>query len=62
MTSNVSRVSLTGVAACVLAATLLLPQLPPSGRTSGFAFGDEDWAPLTILYTSDVKGKIDPCG
>jgi hypothetical protein len=23
---------------------------------------DEAWAPVTIVYTSDVKGHIEPCG
>ena len=23
---------------------------------------DESWAPLTVIYTSDIKGKVDPCG
>ncbi len=23
---------------------------------------DDSWAPVTIVYTSDVKGHIDPCG
>lgn len=62
MTNSVTRAALAGAAASVLAATLLLPQLPPTGRAPGAAYGDENWAPLTILYTSDIKGKIDPCG
>jgi hypothetical protein len=24
--------------------------------------GDEAWVPLTVIYTSDIKGKIEPCG
>jgi len=23
---------------------------------------DGTWLPLTIIYTSDIKGKIEPCG
>ncbi|MCP4573037.1 MAG: hypothetical protein GY838_11840 [bacterium] len=23
---------------------------------------EEDWAPVTLLYMTDVKGKIEPCG
>ena len=23
---------------------------------------DGAWLPLTIIYTSDIKGKIEPCG
>ena len=26
------------------------------------AHADEDWKAVTLLYTSDIKGKIDPCG
>ena len=32
-------------------------------RTLYAAFGEEpSWVPVTILYQSDVKGKIEPCG
>ena len=62
MTNRMTRASISGAAACVLTATLLLPQLPPTGHNAGAAHGAEDWVPLTILYTSDIKGKIDPCG
>lgn len=23
---------------------------------------EEGWAPVTVLYMTDVKGKIEPCG
>ena len=23
---------------------------------------DGTWLPLTVIYTSDIKGKIEPCG
>ena len=23
---------------------------------------DGTWVPLTVIYTSDIKGKIEPCG
>jgi hypothetical protein len=23
---------------------------------------DESWAPVTVVYTSDIKGHIEPCG
>jgi hypothetical protein len=33
-----------------------------SARPS-LAQGDDDaWVPLTVVYTSDIKGKIEPCG
>lgn len=22
----------------------------------------DDWAPVTVLYMTDVKGKVEPCG
>ena len=62
MINRLTRVSIVGAGACVLTAALLLPQLPPTGHNPGAAQGEDDWVPLTILYTSDIKGKIDPCG
>jgi hypothetical protein len=26
------------------------------------AEGDDTWVPVSLLYHSDVKGKIEPCG
>ena len=23
---------------------------------------DGTWLPLTVIYTSDIKGKVEPCG
>jgi hypothetical protein len=63
MNYNVTRASIAASAACVLTAAMLLPGFPPVGTHPGAASGsDPDWVPLTLLYTSDVKGKIDPCG
>jgi len=45
--------------ALVLGALLAPPVVPESLAQ---AEGEEIWAPVTILYTSDVKGHIDPCG
>jgi hypothetical protein len=34
-----------------------------SGQTLGLAGpNQDDWRPITILYQSDVGGKIEPCG
>lgn len=37
---------------------LLLPDPRPALAQSA----DEAWAPVTIVYTSDIKGHIEPCG
>jgi len=62
MTNRMTRAQIGGAAACVLTAALLVPQLPVTGHNPGVARGADDWVPLTILYSSDIKGKIDPCG
>jgi hypothetical protein len=33
-----------------------------SARPSLAQGADETWVPLTIVYSSDIKGKIEPCG
>ncbi len=33
-----------------------------SARPSLAQGADETWKPLTIIYGSDIKGKIEPCG
>ena len=33
-----------------------------SGPPSPAPGADESWVPLTIVYSSDIKGKIEPCG
>jgi len=33
-----------------------------SARPSLAQGEDESWKPLTIVYTSDIKGKVEPCG
>ena len=63
MNNRIIKASVAVSAACVVAAAVLSPGFPPLGTNSGAARGDEaEWVPLTVLYTSDVKGKIDPCG
>jgi hypothetical protein len=42
----------TGAAAAVAAG-----QGADPGRAA-----EESWAPVTLLYMTDVKGKIEPCG
>lgn len=35
----------------------------PAGPRTVLAQGSSDaWVPITVLYTSDVKGHIEPCG
>lgn len=38
--------------------------VPLSGAIRGTAQADEtkSWKDITLLYTSDIKGKIEPCG
>lgn len=33
-----------------------------SARPSLAQGADDTWVPLTIVYTSDIKGKLEPCG
>ena len=34
-----------------------------AGTLPRFARGNDGaWIPVTVIYTSDVKGKIEPCG
>ena len=54
--------------------TRLLPLVPaalvfmallagPTATRPSLAQGpDESWVPVTVVYTSDVKGHIEPCG
>ena len=34
----------------------------PSARPALAQGSDEGWAPVTVVYSSDVKGHIEPCG
>jgi hypothetical protein len=56
---NVSA-SLLSFAALLSLVMLLLATVDlGSGPAPGAA---EEWRNVTVVYTSDVKGKIDPCG
>ena len=48
------RGGLLALLALFLSATLA--PVPSSAQDAG------DWLPVTIVYNSDVGGKIDPCG
>ena len=48
--------SLVLVLAFIISATATGPQ-PTSARA-----GDGTWQDLVLLYTTDIKGKIEPCG
>ncbi len=51
-----------GLAVLVLLLVLLLPGVDPgSGTRDGCAIAG-DWSNISILYTTDIKGKIEPCG
>ena len=40
----------------LLLAAALLPATVPAQEE------DADWNPVTVIYQTDVKGKIEPCG
>ncbi len=53
------RIAASGGLGLLLAALLIVPSLLPV-RVAHAA--DVNWKPVSLIYTSDVKGKIDPCG
>lgn len=54
--------SLLGLTALVLLLGSAAPVLIP-GQSQDQAFAEAgDWKNVTILYTTDIKGKIEPCG
>ena len=46
----------SGALAIILAATV--PVLAPTNARAG----EGTWQDLVLLYTTDIKGKIEPCG
>jgi hypothetical protein len=52
--------SLLSLAALLSLVLLLLASVDQGRGPSSSAA--EEWRNVTILYTSDIKGKIDPCG
>ncbi|MBC8424175.1 hypothetical protein H8E07_08640 [bacterium] len=45
----------------LLALLILLLSAPPAAVVTS-AQETGDWSPVTIVYNSDVVGKIEPCG
>jgi len=45
-----------------LGGVALVMVLMSTGAIPAEGNDDESWAPVTIVYTSDVKGHIEPCG
>jgi hypothetical protein len=43
-----------------LAAPVMVPA--EAEAAAGAELKDSSWKEVTLLYTSDVKGKIEPCG
>jgi len=41
---------------------LVALSLAASSRPSLAQGSDEVWTPVTVVYTSDIKGHIEPCG
>jgi hypothetical protein len=57
------RVSATLLSlAVLLSLVLLLLAAVDKGRGPATSSAAEEWRNVTIVYTSDIKGKIDPCG
>jgi hypothetical protein len=56
LTAVLRLVSLVLVLAFVVSATAV--SLQPTGARAG----DGTWQDLVLLYTTDIKGKIEPCG
>jgi hypothetical protein len=46
----------------VLALVLLTGGLLGKQSTANAQNADAAWAPVTVLYLSDTRGKIEPCG
>jgi hypothetical protein len=45
-----------------LALALLLVAIVPDLVPTKARAGDGTWQDLVLLYTTDIKGKIEPCG
>lgn len=54
--------SLPGLPALVLLLLLALPALGPDDDAFGAGSKGGEWKNVTLLYTTDVKGKIEECG
>lgn len=54
--------SFLGLMALVLLLVLALPALGPDEAAFGAGEKGGEWKNVTLLYTTDVKGKIEPCG
>ncbi|MDD5720181.1 MAG: hypothetical protein PHQ53_10895 [Candidatus Krumholzibacteria bacterium] len=58
-----ARQRITAFSFGLLALLLALPLLPPLHAATAAARADDaPWRSVTIVYNSDVKGHIDPCG
>ena len=56
LTGVLRLMSLVVVVAVALPAAL--PMLPPAEARAG----EGTWQDLVLLFTTDIKGKIEPCG
>ena len=61
MTRLQVRSSLWRTALTLVLLTLAVPALLAT-ITEKPARADESWKAVTLLYTSDIKGKVEPCG
>jgi hypothetical protein len=46
----------------VLAVAFAFSATVPSLQPTGARAGEGTWQDLVLLYTTDIKGKIEPCG
>lgn len=56
---------LTGVlrlASLTLALAFVISAVAPVLQPAGARAGEGSWQDLVLLYTTDIKGKIEPCG
>ncbi len=56
---------LTGVlrlASLTLALAFVISAVAPVLQPDGARAGEGSWQDLVLLYTTDIKGKIEPCG
>ncbi len=50
------------LASLVLALAFVVSATVPSLQPTSARAGDGTWQDLVLLYTTDIKGKIEPCG
>ena len=62
LTSVLRLMSLALALAFVLSAAAPAPLLTSARADEGTGADNDTWQDLILLYTTDIKGKIEPCG